>query len=134
MNKDVKENMDRNGDTVAGWCKCCGNQVLIRAFGLKTQEEYDEEATRQCNCDGAEELRYRAEQASIAHGKAKSMLEEINLDVAAIISRAIDLAAEKKLKQLTVKLEKGITIKVTVTSKSTIKLVKETKETETEEA
>lgn len=134
MDKELRENMEKNDDTVAGWCKCCGNQVLIRSFGLTTQDEFDNEATRQCSCDGAEEIRYREEQASLAHAKAEKMLDDVNPDVVAVVNRAIDLAAGRKIQQLSLKLGKGIAIKITVTAKGKIKITKETKETETEVA
>lgn len=134
MDKGIKENMEKNGDMVAGWCRCCGNQVIIRAFGLKTQTEYDDEATRQCNCDGAEEIRNKEEQKALAMKKLNSITKDERQQTITLLTYAVDMAADRRIKELNVKINDTTKFKVSISSKGKIKITKEVKETETEEA
>ena len=117
-----------------GFCRCCGQSVTIKNSGLETQEQVDEEATRNCNCPGAETLREREERIATALKKLKALTNGNHKEIKEILDEAIKLAAVGKVKSITVKSGDKTTYKINVTATGKIKITKEVKETETEEA
>lgn len=130
----MKENMEKNDDTAFGWCKCCGNQVLLRSMGVTDQDILDNEATLNCNCPESERLRELRAQADNAHRHAKRMCQNMPVEVVNLVDTCIDMVASCKIKKVSIKVTDKITLKLDTTSKGKIKLQREDKETETAES
>ena len=117
-----------------GFCRCCGQSVTIKNSGLETQEQVDEEATRNCNCPGAETLREREERIATALKKLSSLTNGNHREIKEILDESVKLAAVGKIKNISVKAGDKTTYKINVAATGKIKITKEVKETETEEA
>lgn len=110
-----------------GFCKYCGHALMVPAESGKTQEEWDAEATKRCNCDEAARTRWKI-----------CVLEQFQEDIKRIdlnqrtrqyLAAGAELIADGILKTVTVKTDLDATVKISMKG-TAIALKKTTQNTE----
>lgn len=110
-----------------GFCKYCGRGVMVPESSGKTQEQWDNEATKRCNCDEAARMRWK-----------QCVIEQFREDIKGIdlqtrtrnyLAKGAELIADGILKTVTLKTDLDATVKISMKG-SAIALKKVTQNTE----
>lgn len=110
-----------------GFCKYCGRGVMVPESSGKTQEQWDNEATKRCNCDEAARMRWK-----------QCVIEQFREDIKGIdlqtrtrnyLAKGAELIADGILKTVTVKTDLDASVKISMKG-SAIALKKVTQNTE----
>ena len=110
-----------------GFCKYCGRGVMVPESSGKTQEQWDNEATKRCNCDEAARMRWK-----------QCVIEQFREDIKGIdlqtrtrnyLAKGAELIADGILKTVTLKTDLDATVKISMKG-SAIVLKKVTQNTE----
>lgn len=95
-----------------GFCKYCGHALMVPEESGKTQEEWDAEATKRCNCDEAARTRWKI-----------CVLEQFQEDIKRIdlnqrtrqyLAAGAELITDGILKTVTVKTDLDATVKISM--------------------
>lgn len=110
-----------------GFCKYCGHSVMVPEGTGKTQAEWDEEATKRCNCDEAARVRWK----TCVLEQFREDIKRIDLDkrTRLYLAKGAELIAEGVLKTVTVRTDLDATVKISMRG-SAIALKKVTQSTE----
>ena len=110
-----------------GFCKYCGRGLMVPESSGKTQEQWDNEATKRCNCDEAARMRWK-----------QCVIEQFREDIKGIdlqtrtrnyLAKGAELIADGILKTVTLKTDLDATVKISMKG-SAIALKKVTQNTE----
>lgn len=110
-----------------GFCKYCGRGLMVPESSGKTQEQWDNEDTKRCNCDEAARMRWK-----------QCVIEQFREDIKGIdlqtrtrnyLAKGAELIADGILKTVTLKTDLDATVKISMKG-SAIALKKVTQNTE----
>ena len=110
-----------------GFCKYCGRGLMVPESSGKIQEQWDNEATKRCNCDEAARMRWK-----------QCVIEQFREDIKGIdlqtrtrnyLAKGAELIADGILKTVTLKTDLDATVKISMKG-SAIALKKVTQNTE----
>ena len=110
-----------------GFCKYCGRGVMVPESSGKTQEEWDAEATKRCNCN--ESARQRWKQCVIEQFQEDIKGIELQKRTRGYLVKGAELIADGILKTVTLKTDLDATVKISMKG-SAIALKKVTQNTE----
>lgn len=110
-----------------GFCKYCGRGVMVPESSGKTQEEWDAEATKRCNCDEAARVRWK--ECVIEQFREDIKRIDIDKRTRLYLAKGAELIADGILKTVTVKTDLDASVRVSMKG-SAIALKKVTQNTE----
>lgn len=110
-----------------GFCKYCGRGVMVPESSGKTQEQWDNEATKRCNCDEAARMRWK--QCAIEQFREDIKGIDLQTRTRDYLAKGAELIADGILKTVTLKTDLDATVKISMKG-SAIALKKVTQNTE----
>lgn len=110
-----------------GFCKYCGRGLMVPESSGKTQEQWDNEATKRCNCDEAARMRWK--QCVIEQFREDIKGIELQTRTRNYLAKGAELIADGILKTVTLKTDLDATVKISMKG-SAIALKKVTQNTE----
>lgn len=112
---------------VIGYCRFCGQSMMIESENKDDQELINYEVSKHCLCDGARLERSREQQKMITEVNLDEVVGEINQDIADIMKMFIQEMQEGRANAVTLKLANDITVSMKYNSKGELILKKEQK-------
>lgn len=110
-----------------GFCKYCGHAVMVPESSGKTQDEWDKEATKRCNCGESSRIRWK--QCVLEQFREDIKRIELQSATRQYLAKGAELIADGILKTVTVKTDLDATVKISMKG-SAIALKKVTQNTE----
>ena len=102
-----------------GVCRFCGQNKLVEVPDYLTEEEINEEASRECYCQGAKDYRKAKEleamieqQKMSARGTTLQLFHEDYPDIEKLLNSAIDPLAAHKFKKVSVTTDDGMSASI----------------------
>lgn len=111
-----------------GYCKYCGNSRIIQATEGMSEEDINNQASYECDCDGAKEERDIQYLISTGEKSLKAIVGKRSKALEKTLMPFIELIARKKIKKISVNLD-GITTASIYAASSGKKIAVETRET-----
>lgn len=109
-----------------GTCKYCGQVFMVDEEDpdyIKGMRSADVVASLRCTCEGAREFSYREEQKEKAYDNIDLAFDEYET-MRDALKAAVQGMVDKKFSNITIKNADGVTGKLTVTGKGTIRVSK----------
>lgn len=106
-----KENTEYRNDVKIGFCRFCGVSRILPETKGTTQQEWDEEATNDCNCKEAQNVRWKTavlEQFGDDMGQI-----DISPKIRTFLSSGAELIADGVLEYVQIRTDRDATVKVT---------------------
>lgn len=116
--------MKEEKEQKVGFCQYCGHAAMVPGECGSTQEDWDEEATRRCNCEDAARIRWK----TCVLDQFCEDIKGIDMTdiVRAYLVKGAELMTDGAVKNVTVKTDMDETIKISM--RGTAIFMKKTKQ------
>lgn len=101
---------NENKDVKVGFCRYCGVSHMLPEAKGKTQEEWDDEATADCNCNEAQKVRWKAAVLETFAEDMKGL--DISPKVRGFLEKGAELIADGVISYAQVKTDADAVVKI----------------------
>ena len=95
-------------DKKMGFCRFCGQGLMVEAKEGYVQDDLDLEATYSCNCSEARKMREREDQRDEALGNIEDLVSQKYPEMAAVLYECVDPVQNGKIKNVAVSNDEGV--------------------------